>query len=90
MKALIEELAGASLTEAVRVDTEEYQGSHGRKPRGRGNWMFAFGIEAYNETKKGKYDRPGVMTFNDTYGGALKKAKAHAKKIGKEPIYVLP
>jgi len=52
--------------------------------------MFAFGIEAYNETKKGKYDRPGVMTFNDTYGGALKKAKAHAKKIGKEPIYVLP
>ena len=29
-------------TTTVRVETTQYQGAHGRLPRGRGLWFFAF------------------------------------------------
>jgi len=65
--------------EAVRVETNRYERSHGKKPRGYGKWAFYFD------------DKGGEPIFTPTsmsYTDAVKWAKGEAKKAGKEYIYV--
>lgn len=67
------------LNEAVRVETNRYERSHGKKPRGYGQWAFYFD------------DRGGDPIFTPkamSYSDAVKWAKGEAKKAGKEYIYV--
>lgn len=67
------------LNEAVRVETNRYERSHGKKPRGYGQWAFYFD------------DRGGEPIFTPkamSYSDAVKWAKGEAKKAGKEYIYV--
>lgn len=72
------------LEEAVRIDTNEYQNSHGKTPKGRGSWIFAFDGE--DDTK----DSDKWFTANGTYAEALKAAKAEGKKRGAKTIKVMP
>ena len=67
------------LDEAIQVDTRSYQASHGKTPRGRGGWIFAFDP-----------DEEKTKNFNGTYQEALKQAKAEAKKMGSDYIKVMP
>jgi len=70
---------GEYLNEAVRVETNRYERSHGKKPRGYGRWAFYFD------------DRGGEPIFTPktmNYSDAVKWAKEEAKKAGKEYIYV--
>ena len=67
------------INEAVRVETNRYERSHGKKPRGYGKWAFYFD------------DKGGEPIFTPTsmsYTDAVKWAKGEAKKAGKEYIYV--
>ena len=67
------------LNEAVRVETNRYERSHGKKPRGYGQWAFYF------DDKGGEpIFTPKAMSYSD----AVKWAKGEAKKAGKEYIYV--
>lgn len=67
------------LNEAVRVETNRYERSHGKKPRGYGQWAFYF------DDKGGEpIFTPKAMSYSD----AIKWAKGEAKKAGKEYIYV--
>ena len=69
----------SELNEAVRVETNRYERSHGKKPRGYGQWAFYFD------------DRGGEPIFTPkpmSYSDAVKWAKGEAKKAGKEYIYV--
>jgi hypothetical protein len=67
------------LNEAVRVETNRYERSHGKKPRGYGKWAFYF------DDKGGEpIFTPKAMSYSD----AVKWAKGEAKKAGKEYIYV--
>ncbi len=67
------------LNEAVRVETNRYERSHGKKPRGYGRWAFYF------DDKGGEpIFTPKAMSYSD----AVKWAKGEAKKAGKEYIYV--
>lgn len=81
--------AGWSLTEAgklvaapvtkVEVITDDFEFSHGRKPRGYGSWAFAFGArDAQPEFI------PGSMTFTD----ARRKAVELAKVRGVSELWV--
>jgi len=70
---------GKYLNEAVKVETNRYERSHGKKPRGYGKWAFYFD------------DRGGEPIFTPTpmsYTDAVKWAKGEAKKAGKKYIYV--
>jgi len=67
------------LNEAVRVETNRYERSHGKKPRGYGRWAFYF------DDKGGEpIFTPKAMSYTD----AVKWAKEEAKKAGKEYVYV--
>ena len=56
----------------VRVDTTKYQFSHGKQPRGYGNWMF------HILTAKGVLPSAstGPMSYSDAKCEAMAKAKA--------------
>jgi len=59
----------------VYVSTTEYQFSHGKQPRGTGNWAFFF-TDAY------------VFWFNGPYGAAKRAAVTEAKRRGVSSIKV--
>ena len=66
------------LAEAARVDTDKFVASHGKKPSGRGLWLF---------------DISGTQfSHNGSYGDAVKAAKkaATATKKTAPVITVLP
>lgn len=66
----------------VEVNTEQYQFSHGSKPRGFGSWAFG--------------DSPGASgdslywVHQSTYGPAKKQAQAWAVARGRGTIWVMP
>lgn len=67
------------LNEAVSVDTIRYKRSHGKEPRGTGQWAFYF-----DNTGGDPIFVPTAMSYSD----AVKWAKEEAKKAGKSTIYV--
>lgn len=63
----------------VRVDTNEYQFSHSKTPRGGSEytpWYFRFGED--------------VKSFNGKYSEAKKQAVEYAKSLGLYSIKVCP
>lgn len=68
-----------SVNEAVSVDTIRYKRSHGKEPRGTGQWAFYF-----DRTGGDPIFTPTAMSYVD----AVKWAKEEAKKSGKSVVYV--
>lgn len=62
---------------SIRIDTTEYERSHGRRPRGNGNWMF-------------RLDGGQIITGRGTLTKALAQAKAAARELGACFITVMP
>jgi hypothetical protein len=60
----------------VHVNTDTYRNSHGKQPRGRGNWWFDIAGESY--------------AINAYYTEAKNKARAYAVMHGVRFIQVLP
>lgn len=67
----------------VEVETNEYERSHFKAPRGRGGWMFLF-----PSTKVG--GGAWVGSACGTYAEARSIASVYAKQIGAQIIVVLP
>lgn len=65
--------------ENVTVNTYSYQGSHGKLPKGTGNWAFS-----YERSGASPFDF-GVMPLNK----AIELAKKKAASEDKNTIYVL-
>jgi len=92
LRQMIREEVQRVLTEAgPSVETAQYVASHGREPRGTGNWAFQF--------RKTRNDRDGQMYWPTREGSGgplpLKKALAMAKKEAKALgdiafIYIMP
>lgn len=68
-----------SVNEAVSVDTIRYKRSHGKEPRGTGQWAFYF-----DRIGGDPIFTPTAMSYVD----AVKWAKEEAKKAGKSTVYV--
>ena len=64
----------------IRVSTTEYIWSHGRKPRGWGNWAFQIGAIFADS----------MVFFRGTYNEALKAAMKLAKERKVDVVKVLP
>lgn len=67
------------INEAVEVKTNRYQRTHGKKPKGFGQWAFYF-----DDMGGEPIFVPKAMNYSD----AVKWAKGEAKKAGKREIYV--
>lgn len=72
----------------IRVDTERWQGSSGKKtPNGHGSWMFTFNLKNNDYSDKDVW-----FEFNGSYGEAKKKAIEWAKSVNPKAftIYLAP
>lgn len=67
----------------MRVETGEYEASHGKAPRGRGSWAFTFGVN-------GGVESDIWYAAIGAYSGALKIAKAEARRRGADVLWVQP
>ena len=65
------------LDESIRVNTDKYVASHGKKPRGQGFWMIAINGKSHEFP-------------HCSYGEAVKKAKAIAAKEKAFEIIPMP
>jgi hypothetical protein len=61
----------------IRVETNQYERSHGRKPKGAGGWAF-------------EVDGQMIVRHGRTYAEARDQAVAAAKLAGAESLIVLP
>ena len=77
------------LDEAVSSDSKNrYEFSNGKKPSGRGNWMFSTVHPREHDFKK---HGDQTVSVQGTFGDAAKKAASHFKEKGhKGDIHVLP
>ena len=60
----------------VRVNTEQYEASWSKKPRGFGYWIFRIGKRQ--------------EAFTGKYGEVIRNAKAAASILGETEVVVLP
>lgn len=80
------------LHESVRIETNQFVNSHGKKPRGTGNWLFGIGPkEKWENSNDGRlmFGR-NIFHVTANYSEAVKQAKNYAVKMGEMVIYVLP
>lgn len=77
------------LDEAVSSDSKgRYEYSNGKKPSGRGNWMFSTVKPSEHDFKK---HADQTVSVQGTFSDAAKKAAAHFKEKGhKGEIHVMP
>jgi hypothetical protein len=66
----------------TKFDTTSFENSHGRKPRGRGNWGFSFGCDSD--------DPRHWVFFSGSFTEAKRQAKALADSRGTDVVVVLP
>jgi hypothetical protein len=64
----------------IEIIVTEYEMSHGKRPRGIGQWAFQMGYRAVSE--------PYWVT--GSYGTAVKIARQKARELGVSVIVVLP
>jgi len=64
----------------TRIDTTEYEFSHGKLPRGTGSWAFMFGRNGAWTTE--------FTPHQMTYTAACKWARQQAKALGCDQISV--
>jgi len=68
----------------LTVDTDEYEASHARRPRGRGRWLFRFG-------RNGAWlAEPEAAPLNSSYTEATQWARREARTHGYTDIVVCP
>ena len=85
---MINEEVQTMLTEDADIVATPYRASHGKHPRGTGNWAF--------QLRKRKNDTDGEMFWPSANSGpmryteALKLAQQAAKESGANYIYVMP
>lgn len=72
----------------VDVNYNQYTSSHGKMPRGRGSWAFAF-WHNYKMEDIFWAGRGSVTGSSMLFGAALKLAKEEALKRGSDMVYVL-
>ena len=72
----IQESYVTSIDEAIKVDTDQYKYSHGKNPKGEGNWAFDIGGE--------------TVFISGKYSDVVKDAKKQATKKKLFRIQVLP
>jgi len=87
LRKVIKEEVRRVLHERIEVVTNEYEISHGEKPKGSGGW--AFRLEDTPRGQDGEIFWPksrGAMTYKDS----VKLAVAAAKEAGKNYVVVLP
>ena len=77
-RIVAEELS--NIIEAAKVDTSRYKRSHGKDPKGSGNWLFSF-----NEKGDDAFEVGGYMS----YANAKKEAQKKAKEAGEKYVYVM-
>lgn len=77
-----------SIDEAIEVNRNSYEFSHGKAPRGEGNWMIGIGHSHIDFTKHKEGEH--YISHYGKLGDALKKAKEVAKQNNKHTIHVLP
>jgi hypothetical protein len=63
----------------TNYSTREYEFTHGRQPRGFGNWAFFFDGDRTNG---------GAFWFHGQYGAARKAATVEARRRGAEDVEV--
>ena len=63
----------------VHVNTNDFEFSHGKQPRGYGSWAFFFNRRADVNT---------AFWFNGTYAEARKAATEEAKRRGFDEVFV--
>jgi hypothetical protein len=73
---------------SIEFITRDYVFSHGKPPRGRGTWAFAFTAEraAHGLSGQDVWWTPGELT----YGDAKKLAAAEARARRVTQVWVLP
>lgn len=76
-----------TMSSKVRFDATEYTEAHGRKPRGRGAWAFAFD-GATARAERGDY-LSRVFWSTGTFAEAKKAATAEARKRGASTVWVM-
>ena len=77
------EMYESLMVEGVMVDTGRYERSHGKKPKGNGQWLFTYDRKAVDPAEF--IEVPGTMNYAD----AAKFAAKRAKEDGKTLVYVL-
>lgn len=73
------------LAEAI-VDHEHFQGAHGKKPSGHGNWIFSHNK---NQSLRGAQEGHDYFSHTGSYSEAKKKAAAWGKSKGHHRVHVL-
>jgi len=84
LRQIIKEEIRRALNEAVKVNTDEFEASHGKKPSGSGGWAFRL------EDKPNGQDGEVIWPSERNYKAALKAAKREAKEEGKSYVVVMP
>lgn len=76
------------LNESVKIDfdTNKYQASHGKPPKGRGSWIFA---EKGGRGSSNEIVAPGSMTYLEAKKW-LKKKLSDEGVTGSFTVYVMP
>ncbi len=73
------------LSESI-VDHEHFQGAHGKKPSGHGNWIFSHNK---NQSLLGAKEGHDYFSHTGYYSDAKKKAAAWGKSQGHHRVHVL-
>lgn len=81
---LFKDFVNEELTEAIAVDTERFEGVHGKKPKGHGQWIFFTDKNKTDIRKDDHYQTKTAMNYSD----AVKAAKKWAKEKNLYRIYV--
>lgn len=69
----------------ISVNTRSYVSSHGKDPRGTGNWIIGFKKDIDFKTDK---ENEHYIQHNGPYKEAVKKAMLRAKELGQGTIYI--
>ena len=90
-KSLLESVLNEEhLIEGVEVKGHgEYEFTNGRKPTGRGLWMFGLGPKSHHEDSNGNLIHDRVFSHTCTFSEAQKAAKKHAQSLGHKEIRIL-
>lgn len=78
LKSFNDFLVEQTLEEDVSVSDSYYQGVHGKKPGGTGNWMFS----KHKSHDFSKHPKEDMFQHNGTYTNAKKAAIKHFKTQG--------
>ncbi len=74
----------------VEISTNEYESTHGRKPRGVGDWAFEIGRPMWSSAADRKISPPTTWIRAKSYGEACRAAKRIARERDLDFVSVCP